>query len=78
MGLWPLQATKVRAPRLATSPGFPYGASPMTLRRVDNLFLAIIALLTLAVANADAKSARVLIITPHVDAIRHEHDKPAG
>jgi len=50
----------------------------MTLRRVDNLFLAIIALLTLAVANADAKSARVLIITPHVDAIRHEHDKPAG
>lgn len=42
----------------------------MTLRRADNLFLAIIALLILA--NANVKAARVVIITPHVDAIRHE------
>jgi ABC-type Fe3+ transport system substrate-binding protein len=42
----------------------------MTLRRADNLSLAIIALLILA--EPDAKAARVVIITPHVDAIRHE------
>jgi iron(III) transport system substrate-binding protein len=42
----------------------------MTLWRADLLSLAIAALLI--PANVDAKAARVVIITPHVDAIRHE------
>ena len=41
----------------------------MTFRRADTLFFAIV-LLILTVANG--KAARVVIVTPHVDAIRHE------
>lgn len=42
----------------------------MNLRRFRGLHLAALALLALAVVKTEA--ARVVIITPHVDAIRHE------